>query len=113
MPLVKKTYHTFSWTIATYGRIIKTSLCRQSSSCSIKISATSVFPPLVGKEYIKFFLSCTEFNVKQVCCHSVKLKKKALFSPSKIAISSKFSKKEKSKPTLCSNLLLSVIIHQY
>lgn len=68
--------HTFSWTMATYGRIIKTSFRQQSSSCSIKISATRVFPPLVGNEYIKFFLSCTEFNVKQVCCHSAELKKK-------------------------------------
>lgn len=68
--------------MATYGRIIKTSFCRQSSSCSIKISATRVFPPLVGKEYIKFFLSCTDLSVKQVCCQSVEFKEKCerLFS---------------------------------
>lgn len=42
-----KTWQTeiFSWTIATYGRIIKTSLRWHSSSCSIKISAMRVFLP--------------------------------------------------------------------
>lgn len=71
----KHSIQTFSWTMATYGRIIKTSFCLQSNSWRIIISATSVFPPLVGNEYIKFFLCCRDSNIKQSCCHSAKLKK--------------------------------------
>lgn len=61
--------------MATYGRIIRTSFCLQSNSWRIMISATRVFPPPVGNEYIKFFLCCRDSNIKQSCCHSAKWKR--------------------------------------
>lgn len=61
---------TFSCTIATNGNIKIASFFMHNNVFIIKISATSVLPPLVGREYIKFCPFCTESNVKHLCCQS-------------------------------------------
>lgn len=46
----KRIYYTFSWTMDTNGRTNKTSFSCSSSSLKMRISATKVLPPLVGRE---------------------------------------------------------------
>ena len=50
---------TFSCTMDTYGNMKMTSFLLSIICCNISISATSVFPPLVGSEYIKLLPDTT------------------------------------------------------
>lgn len=61
---------TFSCTMDTKGRIIRASLFLHNNSFRISTSATSVFPPLVGREYTRLPPFWSEGSLRHLSCHS-------------------------------------------